>query len=133
MISTAVGIALVLAIGGWFLWADHQRGAEHEAADAAAYAGSGPPCPRGLTATSPQLRHSFEFGDMTLSYASGGTDCADIKDGGGQQAVCKFDSPGSLGVTYKGVQSLFSPGIGKSAMIVRQGDRVSCVMIARIG
>ena len=133
MISTGVGLALVAAIGAGFLWMDHQRAAEHEAADSAAYAGSGPPCPQGLTAASPPLRHSFEFGEMTLSYASGGTDCADIEGRDGPQAVCKFDSPGSLGVTYKGVQTQFAIGIGKSAMIVRQGDKISCVMIPRIG
>jgi hypothetical protein len=136
MISTAIGVALMLAIAGWFLWADAMRARLHESDDAAAYAASGPPCPTttaaGLQANGPHLRHSFEYGDMVLSYASGGADCAWIKGAVGQQAVCKFDSPGALGAKLKGVQQLFAPGIGNSAALVRQGDGFSCVMIPRI-
>ncbi len=136
MISTAIGVALMLAIGGWFLWADMMRAKLHSDDDAAAYAASGPPCPAvtpvQLETNGPNLRHTFGYGDMALSYAFGGADCAWIKGAEGSQAVCKFDSPGSLGVKLKGVQLLFTPGIGKSAAIVRQGDKLSCVMIPRI-
>jgi hypothetical protein len=136
MVSTAIGVALMLAIAGWFLWADAMRARLHDSDDAAAYAASGPPCPTataaGLAANGPHLRHSFEYGDMILSYASGAADCAWIKGQAGQQAVCKFDSPGALGVKRKGPQALFAPGLGNSAAIVRQGDRFSCVMIPRI-
>jgi len=136
MISTAVGVTLMLAIAGWFLWADAMRVRLHQSDDAAAYAASGPPCPTtspaGLAINGPHLRHSFEYGGMILSYASGSVDCAWIKGAVGRQAVCKFDSPGSLGVKLKGNQQLFAPGIGHSAAIVRQGDRFGCVMIPGI-
>ena len=136
MISTAVGVALMLAIAGWFLWADAMRTRLHDTDDAAAYAASGPPCatttPTGLQVNGPHLRHSFEYGDMVLSYASGAVDCAWIKGQQGRQAVCRFDSPGALGVKRKGAERLFAPGIGNSAAIVRQGDTLSCVMIPRI-
>ena len=137
MISTAIGVALMLAIAGWFLWADAMRARLHRSDDVAAYAASGPPCPTataaGLAANGPHLRHNFEYGGMILSYASGAVDCAWIQGRDGQQAVCKFDSPGALGVKRKDVQQLFAPGIGHSAAIVRQGDRLSCVMIPRVG
>lgn len=136
LISTLVGVMLMLAIAGAYLWVDMKHGAARDAADLTAYAASGPPCPTAAPASlqtnGPHLRHSFDFGDMTLSYAFGGADCAWIKGREGQQAVCKFDSPGSLGAKLKGPQQLFAPGLGVSAAIVRQGDTLSCLMIPRI-
>lgn len=136
MISALAGGALVVALGGGFLWMDQLHGKAHDDAETAAYAASGPPCPAvtpaGLETNGPHLRHSFEYGDMTLSYAFGGADCAWIKGAEGQQAVCKFDSPGSVGVKLKGPMQLFTPGVGKSAAIVRQGETLSCVMIPRL-
>jgi hypothetical protein len=136
MIATGVGAALMLAVAGGFLWADATRAKLHADDDAAAYAASGPPCPavtsEQLQVNGPHLRHDFGYGDMVLSYAFGGADCAWIKGREGRQAVCKFDGPGSLGVRLKGAQRLFTPGIGKSAAIIRRGDRLSCVMIPRI-
>ncbi len=136
LISTLVGLALIVAIAGAFLWADFNRGKMHEANDLAAYGASGPPCPvvtpAQLETNGPHLRHTFEFADTSLSYAFGGTDCAWIKNQGEKVAVCRFDAPGSLGVKVGAApQLLFTPGIGKHAAIVRQGDKISCVMTAK--
>ncbi len=51
----------------------------------------------------------------------------------GKQAVCQFDSPGSLGVSLKGApQMLYAPGIGHSAAILRKGDQLTCVIAPRL-
>ena len=136
LISSIVGVALVVLLAGVFGWAWLMRDKEHEADDAAAYAASGPPCPSvtpaQLQTNGPHLRHSFTFGESTFSYAFGGADCAWIKSRGEKVAVCRFDSPGSLGAkTASGPQLLFTPGIGKHAAILLQGDRFSCVMTAK--
>lgn len=135
-VSSAIGIALVAGIGGWFLWANHARTAARAAAETAAYAVSGPPCPtrtaEDLELKGPHLRHTFAFGEMALSYASGGADCAWVEGKDGKEAVCKFDSPGSLGVSVKGApQVLYAPGIGHSAAIEQTGDKLACVITPR--
>lgn len=140
LVSSVIGIALVAGLAAWFAWAWLARDGEHEAADLAAYSASGPPCPSvtpaQLETEGPQLRHSFQFGDASvsysLSYAFGGADCAWIKSKGGKVTMCRFDSPGSVGVkTASGPQRLFTPGIGKHAAILIQDDKVSCVVTAK--
>ncbi len=136
LISSVVGVALVAGLAAWFAWAWLARDREHEADDLAAYSASGPPCPSvtpaQLETSGPRLRHTFPFGDNALSYAFGGADCAWIKSKGRKVAVCRFDSPGSLGAkTASGPLVLFTPGIGRHAAIMIQDDKVSCVVTAK--
>ncbi len=136
-LSLIVGGALVVIGAGVFAAMWMTNSAKHSADDYAKYATAGPPCPSrtpaDLETNGPHLRHTFEFGEMSLSYSSGGADCAWIKGQDGKQAVCQFDSPGSLGVSLKGgAQLLFAPGIGHSAAILRKGDQLSCVIAPRL-
>lgn len=136
-LSMIGGAVVVLAVGGWFAWQWHTNDAKHAADDYAKYATAGPPCPTrtpaDLETNGPHLRHTFEFGEMALSYSSGGADCAWIKGQDGKMAVCQFDSPGSLGVALKGApQVLYAPGIGHSAAILRKGDQLACVIAPRL-
>jgi hypothetical protein len=136
-LSLIVGGVLVVIGAGVFAAMWQANSAKHAADDYAKYATAGPPCPTrtaaDLETNGPHLRHTFEFGDMSLSYSSGGADCAWIKGQDGKLAVCKFDSPGSLGVSLKGApQILYAPGIGHSAAILFKGGQVGCVMSPRL-
>ena len=135
-VSMIIGGVLVVILAAGFAYAWIARDKEHEQDDAAAYAASGPPCPSvtaaQLETNGPHLRHTFQFGESTYSYAFGGADCAWIKSKGEKVAVCRFDSPGSVGAkTAAGPQMLFTPGIGKHAATLLQGDKFSCVMPAK--
>jgi hypothetical protein len=130
------GIGVALLVGAGIVTAVVLRGMGHDADDVAAYAASGPPCPAvtpaQLETNGPHLRHSFTFGDATYSYAFGGADCAWIKQKGAKVAVCRFDSPGSVGAkTATGPQALFTPGIGKHAATILRDETFSCVVTAK--
>jgi hypothetical protein len=131
-----IGIVVAVLAGAGIVYAVVLRGMGHDADDVAAYAASGPPCPavtsEQLKTNGPGLRHSFTFGDATYSYAFGGADCAWIKQKGGKVAVCRFDSPGSVGAkTATGPQMLYTPGVGKHAATLLQGETFSCVVPAK--
>jgi hypothetical protein len=136
-VSLIVGGAAVVVAAAGFAWWWQLDSAKKAAAEYDSYAQSGPPCatrtPQDLQTNGPPLRHTFEFGDMALAYSSGGADCAWIKGQDGKLAVCKFDSPGSLGVTQKGQsQVLYAPGVGHSAAILVKGGQLSCVTTAKL-
>ena len=136
-LSLIVGGIAVLAAGAGFAVWWHSDSAKKAAAEYESYVQSGPPCPSrtpaDLQTNGPPLRHNFPFAELTLSYSSGGADCAWIKGQDGKLAVCKFDSPGSLGVTRPGKgQTLFAPGVGHSAAILLKGDQLSCVISAKL-
>jgi hypothetical protein len=140
--AVAVGLLICLGIAGTVTGASLLNSRAHERVDQATYGPSGPPCPTGaparLAAAGIRPRHSFEYGGLALSYAFGGADCAQIVGQGGvfgigapRVSVCRFTSPGGLGVGQGAGQRLFAPGLGKPAAIVKDRQGVRCVMTAR--
>lgn len=129
------GVAVMAVVAGGALWAGLERERGKEAADAAAYGASGPPCPMTtaarLAVEEPRLRHTFEFGDMTLAHAFGDADCAWIRDATGRYPICRFTSPGSLEIKDGKADLLFAPGLGHPAAVLRRSGRIICLMTAR--
>lgn len=130
------GIAVCLAVAGYFGVASFLRDREHNVSDAQEYNASGPPCPTvtaaELAANGPALRHAFDFDDIHLAYAFGETDCAMVADHGGlglaKYAICHFTSAGSLKVTAGKTEAIFRPGLGKPAAIIYRKGQISCVL-----
>lgn len=133
--AALAGVALIAGLAGVALWASIQRDNENNAADARAYGASGPPCPvttpARLAVEGPRLRHTFDYGGMSLSHAFGDSDCAWIVGKGGRYPICRFTSPGSLEIRDGKTDQLFAPGIGRPAAVLRQGGQVRCLMTAR--
>jgi hypothetical protein len=139
-----VGAAVVVLVGGSLVAMSVMRANAHDADDAQAYALSGAPCPTTtparLAVEGPKPRHTFEYGGLSLSHASGEADCAWIKGPGGfmgfggtKYPVCRFSGPGSLEVKDGTSDLLFAPLIGKEVAVVKEGAQLKCVVAPRNG
>lgn len=133
-VGVCLGIGVVAAGAGLYL--RHQS----QAAEAAAWAPSGPPCPTEtkaayLAADTP-ASHVFVYDDVHYARAYGLVACNEVVDRTGHSlgkiAVCNFNSPTHLVVTTKAGEFHYATG-SKPASVTLAGDTPICVQAAGAG